>query len=237
MVQRTLSEALGTAALLFLGVGSVVATLVLSDRKPPALGGADLMTISVTFGLAIVAMVYAIGRVSGCHINPAVTLALAASKRFRWHDVPFYASAQLIGAILGSAAVWAVFGQRAVDLGLGQTSFDATQTSFLAAAFGEFLGTFLLILGILGIVDSRGPTQLGGLVIGLLVAAIDIMLIPATGGAINPARALGPEIVSAIAGGATHWSQYVPAYLVPELLGGVSAAFVYDHLASEREAG
>ncbi len=234
MLQRMLSEALGTAALLFLGAGSVIATLVLTDRKPPSLGGADLMAVSATFGLAIIALVYGLGRISGCHINPAITFAFAVTKRFPWRDVPFYLVAQVVGAILGSAAVWAVFGQRAIDLGLGQASFNIATTSYPAAAFGELVGTFLLILGVLGIVDTKAPTQLAGVVIGLLVTAIDLMLIPATGGAINPARALGPEVVATVAGGATHWAQYIPAYLLPELLGGAAAAIVYDFLAVPR---
>ncbi len=233
-LQRALSEAFGTAVLLFFGAGSVIATLVLSARKPAAIDGADLMVIASTFGFVIIALVYALGRVSGCHINPAITLALAVTKRFAWRDVPIYWLAQLVGAVVGSLAVWIVFGQRAIDLGLGQTSFDSGTTGYLAAALGELIGTFVLVFAVLGIVDPNAPTQMSGIVIGLVVAAIDLMLIPATGGAINPARALGPEIVAAIGGGTTHWIQYVPAYLLPELAGGCLGALLYDYLAVPR---
>ena len=107
--QRAIAEALGTALLVLVGPGSVVATLVLAGDKTPAITGADLLGISFAFGLIITALVYAIGKVSGCHINPAVTFALAATKRFPWREVPAYGAAQFVGAVLGALAIWALF--------------------------------------------------------------------------------------------------------------------------------
>src|SRR6201989_1116987 len=102
--QRAITEALGTALLVLVGPGSVVATLILAGKSTPAITGADLLGISFAFGLVIPALVYTIGKVSGCHINPAVTFALAATKRFPWREVPTYWTAQGAGAVAGAFA-------------------------------------------------------------------------------------------------------------------------------------
>src|ERR671932_2139072 len=107
--QRAFAEVLGTALLVLVGPGSVVATLVLAGDSKPAITGADLLGISFAFGLIIAALVYALGKVSGCHINPAVTFALAVTKRFSWREVPTYWAAQVLGAVLGALGIWALF--------------------------------------------------------------------------------------------------------------------------------
>ena len=236
MPQRALAEAFGTAALVLVGPGSVVATLTLAGKAVPAVTEADLLGISFAFGFIITALVYSLGKVSGCHINPAVTFALAVTKRFPWRELPIYWVAQFVGAIVGAFGIWAVFGQNAVTFGMGQTHFaaDASTTYYLQAALAEFLGTGLLLLAILGIVDDRSPNQLAGLVIGGAVVGIILIFGPVTGASLNPARAFGPELVQAIAGGSTFWSQYLPVYLVPGLAGAEGAAFLYDFLAHPR---
>ena len=233
--QRLIAEGLGTAALVLVGPGSVVATLKLAGKVAP-FTEADLLGISFAFGFIITALVYAIGKVSGCHINPAVTLALASTRRFPWREVPMYWGAQFLGGIVGGLAIWGIFAKTAIDLGMGQASFNPDVTSYAGAAFTEFLGTALLLFAILGIVDRRAPADLAGIVIGGFVVGIIMVLGPITACAINPARALGPEVVSALGGGATNWAQFVPAYLVPELVGAVVAAFLYDFLAEPRLA-
>src|ERR1700694_4455912 len=104
--QKALAETLGTAALFLVGPGSGVATLVLAGKAVPAITGADLLGISFAFGFIITALVYAIGKVSGCHINPAVTFALALTKRFPWRELPTYWVAQTLGATLGALGIW-----------------------------------------------------------------------------------------------------------------------------------
>src|SRR5881296_1102049 len=128
--QRFLAEVLGTAALVLVGPGSVIATLTLAGKSTPAVTGADLLGISFAFGLIITALVYAIGKVSGCHINPAVTFALAATKRFPWRELPAYWAAQVTGAVLGALGIWAVFAHTGIDLGMGQTSFNQASTTW-----------------------------------------------------------------------------------------------------------
>ena len=233
LTQRGLAEAFGTAVLVLVGPGSVVATLTLAGKATPAVTEADLLGISFAFGFIITALVYAIGKVSGCHINPAVTFALAATRRIPWKELPVYWVAQFVGALVGALAIWATFGHQAIVLGMGQTAFGDS-TSYLAAAFSELVGTGLLLFAILGIVDSRSPNDLAGLVIGGAVVAIILIFGPVTGASLNPARALGPELVSAIAGGTTHWAQYIPVYLVPGLVGAALATFAYDFLAKPR---
>ena len=231
--QRALAEILGTAALVLVGPGSVIATLTLAGKAVPAVTESDLLGISFAFGFIITALVYAIGKVSGCHINPAVTFGLAVTKRFPWREVPLYWAAQWVGAVLGAFAIWATFGQNAVTFGMGQTSFSDAG-SYVGPAFAELVGTALLMFAILGIVDSRSPGDLAGLVIGGAVVGIILVFGPVSGASLNPARAFGPELVAAIAGGTTHWAQYIPVYLIPGLVGSAGAAFIYDFLANPR---
>jgi glycerol uptake facilitator protein len=232
--QRAVSEALGTALLVLVGPGSVVATLALAGKSTPAITGADLLGISFAFGLVIVALVYALGKVSGCHINPAVTFGLAVTKRFPWREVPAYWSGQVAGAVVGGFAIWAVYAHQGIDLGMGQTSFNESTTTWASAIFAEGIGTALLMFTILGIVDSRSPGDLAGIVIGGVVVAIIMVVGPITGASLNPARAFGPELVSAIGGGATHWNQLIPVYVLPGLVGSGLAAVAYDYLATPR---
>ena len=232
--QRAFAEALGTALLVLVGPGSVVAVLTLAGKSTPAVTGADLLGISFAFGLIITALVYALGKVSGCHINPAVTFALAATKRFPWREVPAYWAGQVVGAVLGALAIWAVFSQSGIDLGMGQTSFNESSTSWGSAIFAEGIGTFMLMFAIMGIVDKRSPGDFAGLVIGGVVIAIIMVIGPITGASLNPARAFGPEFVSSLKSGVTHWNQLLPVYILPGLIGSAVAAFSYDFIANPR---
>src|SRR5260370_7995829 len=197
MPQGAMAEFLGTAALVLVGRGSVVATLTLAGKAVPAVTEADLLAISFAFGFIITALVYAIGKVSGCHINPAVTFALAVTKRFPWKEVPVYWGAQYVGAIIGAFAIWGVFGQNAVTFGMGQTHFaaDASSSYYLQAALAEALGTGLLIFPILGIVDSKSPSQLARIVIGGALVGIILIFRPITGPSPHPARAFPPHLL------------------------------------------
>jgi glycerol uptake facilitator protein len=234
--QRALAECLGTAALVLVGPGAVIATLTLAGKATPAVTEGDLLGIAFAFGLIIMVLVYAIGKVSGCHINPAVTFGLAVTKRMPWRDVPVYWIGQFVGAVIGAFGVWGVFGADDVALGRGQTHFaaDASTTLFLQAALAEALGTGLLMFAILGITDSRSPGMLAGIVIGGAIVANILIFGPLTGASLNPARAFGPELVQAIAGGTTFWTQYLPVYLVPGLVGAAGAAFLHDFMANPR---
>jgi glycerol uptake facilitator protein len=234
LAQRAVAEALGTAVLVLVGPGSVVATLILAGKAVPAITGADLLGISFAFGLIITALVYSLGKVSGCHINPAVTFGLAVTKRFPWREVPVYWLAQVIGAVIGAFAIWAVFAHNAISLGMGMTHFSEHGTSWGSAIISEGLGTAMLMFAILGIVDGRSPSDLAGIVIGGVVVAIIMIVGPITGASLNPARAFGPELVSALGGGSTFWDQLLPVYILPGLVGSGLAAVAYDFLSKPR---
>jgi glycerol uptake facilitator protein len=214
---------LGTAFLVFIGVGSVPATAIVNGNAPFTM--ADLGMISLAFGTVVVATAYAFGHVSGNHINPAVTLALAASGQFPWRQVPAYLAAQLAGAVLGSFAIVGVLGDRASEVGLGVAAYG--QNVGAGQAFiAEFVGTFILVLTVLLVIHRAAAPGFAGVAIGLVVFAAIIPVAPATGASINPARTVGPMLVQQIAGGTVKWEQ-LPVYVVAELLAGVLAALLY----------
>ena len=236
LAQRLAAEFVGTGLLVFIGAGSVPAILLLESGTEASFSGADLGFIAVAFGLIVTALVYAIGKVSGCHINPAVTLALAATKRFPWRELPHYWVAQVAGGIAGAYAIWASFGDRALDLGagFGVVDFNRAVTAWGSAMFIEALGTGILIFTILGIVDTRSPEGWAGLVIGLVIVAIIITVGPVTNASLNPARALGPLTVSSLHGSFHNWTEQLFAYIPANLVGATLAAFAYDWIATPR---
>ena len=237
LAQRLGAEANGTGLLVFVGAGSVPAILLLEGGSKAPFSGADLGFISMAFGLIVVAMVYSIGKVSGCHINPAVTFALAVTKRFPWREVPLYWGGQVVGAVAGAFAMWVSFGSKATHLGygFGVVNFNHATTTWGSAMFIEALATGILMFTILGIVDSRSPEGWAGLVIGLVVVAIIITVGPITNASINPARQLGPLFVQTIDGAHTHnWLKAFGAYIPADLIGAALAAFAYDWLATPR---
>ena len=234
--QRSLAEMIGTALLVFVGAGSVPAILLLEQGSEAPFSGADLGFIAIAFGLIVTAMVYTIGKVSGCHINPAVTFALALTKRFPWREVPLYWGSQIVGGIAGALAIWMSFGDRIFDLGAGAgvVDFNGAVTSWGSAMFIEALGTAILMFVILGIVDTRSPEGWAGLVIGLVVVAIIITVGPVTNASINPARALGPLLISDLNGSFHNWTEQLLAYIPANLIGAGVAAFAYDFIATPR---
>jgi glycerol uptake facilitator protein len=230
--QKLLAEMLGTAVLVFIGVGSVPATAIVGGGAPFTM--AQLGVISLAFATAVIGMVYAIGHVSGCHINPAITLALAATGNMPWRDVPGYIAAQIAGAVIGALAIVGVLGHQAVDAGLGIAAYGSgvgAGQAFLA----EAVGTFILALVVFGAVDRRAAEGFAGLAIGFAVFAIIIPVAPATGSSINPARTLGPMITGELFGGTVHWSQ-LPVYLLAEVVGAVAAGAVYTALKTRPSA-
>ncbi|MGC4940581.1 MIP/aquaporin family protein [Kribbella sp. DT2] len=230
LAQRLGTELLGTAILVFVGVGAVPATLIVNGTAPMTM--ADLGMISFAFAAAVVATVYALGPISGNHINPAVTVGLAATGRFPWSLVPAYVAAQLAGAVLGAAAILGVLGPKASDLGLGVATYGpgiGVPQAFLA----EFVGTFILVLTVFGVTHRKAAPGFAGLAIGLVVFGAIIPVAPITGASINPARTAGPMLVQQLAGGQVNFAQ-LPVYLIAELSAGVLAGLVY--LALSRTA-
>jgi glycerol uptake facilitator protein len=223
MVQKLTAELIGTAFLVFVGVGAVPATLIVNGDAPFTM--ADLGMISFAFATVVVATVYALGHISGNHINPAVTLGLAVTGKFPWSQVPAYVGAQLVGATVGAAAILGVLGMPASEVGLGVAAFGEGVGPG-QAFFAEFVGTFVLVFTVFGVIHRKAAVGFAGLAIGLVVFAAIIPVAPATGAAINPARTMGPMLVQQLAGGTVEWAQ-LPIYLLAELAAGVAAALVY----------
>lgn len=230
--QVLLAEVLGTATLVFIGVGSVPATLIVGGEAPFTM--AQLGIISFAFGMAVVALIYTIGHVSGCQINPAVTLCLASTGRMPWRQVPGYLAAQFTGGVLGALAIVGVLGHKAVDVGLGIAAYGPGVGAG-QAFFAELIGTFLLVVVVLGAFDKRAPQGFGGVAVGLAVFAIIIPVAPATGASINPARTFAPMLIEQFFGGTVHWGQ-IPVYLIAEILAGLLAGAVYRVIANTRAA-
>ena len=222
LIQRVAAEFIGTAFLVFVGVGSVPATLIVNGNAPFTM--ADLGMISLAFGTIVVATVYALGHIGGNHINPAVTVGLAASGKFPWAQVPAYLGAQAAGAITGAAAIIGVLGMKASDVGLGVASYG--DISWVQAFTAEFVGTFILVFTVFGVIHRKAAAGFAGVAIGLVVFAAIIPVAPATGASINPARTIGPMLVQQIAGGTVKWEQ-LPVYVAAELIAGVAAALLY----------
>jgi glycerol uptake facilitator protein len=226
LLQRLAAEFLGTAFLVFVGVGAVPATLIVNGDSPFTM--ADLGMISLAFGTIVVATVYALGHVGGNHINPAVTLGLAVTGKFPWANVPAYLAAQVAGATVGAAAILAVLGMAASDVGLGVAAYgDIPWTQAFAA---EFVGTFILVFTVFGVIHRKAAAGFAGVAIGLVVFAVIIPVAPATGASINPARTFGPMLIQQLAGGEVQWNQ-LPVYVGAELLAGVVAALAYGLLS------
>ncbi|CUR54947.1 putative aquaporin [metagenome] len=234
-MQKLVAEFLGTAFLVFVGVGSVPALLLVNKANGSTFSGSDLGIISLAFATIVIVTVYVFGYISGNHINPAVTLGLAVTGKFPWASVPGYLTAQVLGATAGALTIVGVLGKPASDIGLGVASY-ADPVSWYQAFFAEFIGTFLLVFAVFGVIYRKAAPGWAGLAIGMVVFAAIIPVAPATGASINPARTTGPMLVQQLMGADVQWSQW-PVYIVAELLAGVAAAVLFGivgHTQSDR---
>jgi MIP family channel proteins len=217
VTRPAVGEFIGTFILVFVGCSVAVSGIL---ERPIAGPPYDSLAIALAFGLTLAAVVAALGHVSGGHVNPAVTLGQAATGAFPWKNVPFYLVAQFAGAILAALAVWLCFGDPARD----EANLAATG---LAEGVGvgrglivEILVTFILVFVVTMVAsDPRVPSsQIASIAVGFALAAGVFVAGPLTGGAVNPARALGPMLVS---GQLDDWW----IYIIGPIIGGVAAAF------------
>ena len=228
LLQKLVAEALGTALLVLIGAGSVTATQTIAAGSGAKFSEADLGIISFAFAFIIMAMIFAIGKISGCHINPAVTIALALTGRIDWLTGVMYIIAQFVGAVVGALGIVAMFGTGAATNSiLGVTSYGSS-VSPVQAIVAEGIGTFILVFTIYGVaVDPRAPAGWAALGIGLIVAGVIFVVGPVTGAALNPARAFGTTFVQAVFGGKNFFDQYY-VYIIGPVVGGAIGAIVYD---------
>ncbi|WP_436701589.1 MIP family channel protein [Nocardioides sp. BYT-33-1] len=229
LVQKIAAEALGTAVLVFIGCGSVV---IFSNAASDTTGLSGLFAITsigLSFGIAIVAMAYTFGRVSGGHFNPAVSVGAALGGRISWKDAGLYSVAQIVGALVGGLllALTAVSSDFGWDFGepLGSNGFgDHGGVELLGALLIEIILTFIFVTVILGTTDerNRAVAAMAPLTIGLTLAAIHFVAIPATGTSVNPARSLGVAFFSGSDAIVQLW-----LFIVAPLVGGAVAGLLY----------
>ena len=225
-----LAEALGTFVLVFFACG--VAALTNGER----------VATSLAFGLVIVAMAYSIGRISGCHINPAVSLGCLLDKRMTFKDFLAYVCAQIVGGFLGAIALFGIAKMAGLELagdacnGVIGGTFDVG--GVIGSLLFEAVLTFVFVFVILSVTDSKneGAGKKGGLLIGLTLTLVHLLGIGLTGTSVNPARSIGTAVGSAIFYGNMDGLKYLWIFIAAPLAGAVVAALVYKLLHKEEKA-
>jgi len=230
-MKKYIAEFIGTCVLVTLGCGT--AMLVGCDA---AIGSGYLLT-ALAFGLVIVGMAYCVGNISGCHINPAVSLGVLINGGMTGKDFCGYVIAQCLGALTGAGVLAAIFSLGGVtDMtgGFGSNGLAGVNGSVAAGLLVEIVLTFIFVLTILGVTSKKaGHGSFGGLIIGLTLTLVHILGIGLTGTSVNPARSFGPAIVAAIAGNADP-IKALYVFIVGPLVGAALAAFTYKALESDK---
>lgn len=220
-LKKYAAEFIGTAVLVLFACG------VAGQICTPANGVSGLIGTALAFGLVIVAMAYSIGNVSGCHINPAVSIALLIRKKISSRDFVGYIIAQFLGAVAGAAVLYLIVGSPD-KLGCNALYGGRPWMSFLI----EIILTFVFVLAILGVTSKESNGSVAGLVIGGALVLVHLLGINFTGTSVNPARSFGPALINALAGGDALSAVWV--FLLAPLVGGALAAIVYGFLDSEK---
>lgn len=230
-MKKLVAEFIGTAVLVTLGCGT--AMLVGCDA---ANGGGYILT-ALAFGLVIVGMAYCVGNISGCHINPAVSLGVFMSGGMSAKDFGGYIVSQCLGALAGAGILAAIFGLGGVtDMtgGFGSNGLANVNGSAIAGLLVEIVLTFIFVMTILGVTSKKANHgSFGGLIIGLTLTLVHILGIGLTGTSVNPARSIGPAIVAAISGN-TDPIACVWVFIVGPFVGAALAAIIYKYLENEK---
>ena len=227
-VKKYIAEAFGTMVLTLVGCGTAVVT-------------GNVVAIALAFGLSVVAMAYCIGRVSGCHINPAITIGMLINGRIEKNDAIFYIVAQFIGGIVGALLLWIIVGQIGnIDMatcGLGVNGYgldyNHVDLSLFGAILVEILLTLFFVLAALGVTSTKATAAQGGIVIGLALVLVHLMGIGLTGTSVNPARSLGPAIFRAFEDSLAISQVWV--FIVAPVIGAVLAAFLWKCIKPEED--
>ena len=209
-MKKLICEFVGTMMLVLLACGVAVAT------------GVSYIGTALAFGLVIVAMAYSIGNVSGCHINPAVSLGMAISGRMTWKEFAEYVCAQILGAITGAALLGVIL--RSFK-SLGANAFNGTSVTVWIALLVEVILTFVFVLTILGVTDKKENGHATGIVIGLTLTLVHLFGLPFTGTSVNPARSIGPALLQ---GGDALKQVWV--FILAPMVGAALAALFYKYI-------
>jgi aquaporin Z len=225
---RLAAECVGTFWLVFGGCGSAVLAAAF-----PGLG-IGFVGVALAFGLTVLTMAYAIGHISGCHLNPAVTVGLAVGRRFPWKEVVAYIVAQVVGGAIGAGVLFVIASGKPgfVAGGFASNGYGAHSPGGYAmssAVLAEIVLTFMFLMIILGSTDSRAPAGFAPIAIGLGLTLIHLIGIPVTNLSVNPARSTGPALF------AESWAlQQLWAFWVAPIVGAIIAGIVYPIIAAEK---
>ena len=219
-MRKYIAEFIGTCTLVLFGCGIAVVS------------GGDIVATALAFGLAIVASAYVIGDISGCHVNPAVSLAMYLTKKMKLKEFGFYALAQVLGAFAGTGILFLILknsGLSTASLGAnGYGMASAASTTLFGAIVTEIVLTFIFIYTILGVTSDKSKANIAGIVIGLTLTFVHLLGIRLTGTSVNPARSLAPAIIQ---GGIALKQVWV--FIVAPFVGAALAALVFKHLNKE----
>lgn len=223
-MKKYLAELLGTLVLVLMGCGSAV----ISGGAPDAVGtGVGTLGVAFAFGLSVLAMVYTIGSISGCHINPAITLGMWLSGKINGKDASMYILFQFIGAIIGSSILYVI----TMSMGLTGTGANSFREGELMPAFlSETIFTAIFVLVVFGATSKKAPAGFAGIAIGLALTLIHIVCIPITGTSVNPARSLGPALY---AGGEALSQLWL--FIVAPFCGGAIASLLWKAINTDSE--
>jgi aquaporin Z len=242
-MKRSLAEFVGTFWLVLGGCGAAVFAAGVPDV------GIGYLGVSFAFGLTVLTMAYAIGHISGCHLNPAVSVGLAVGGRFRFADLPMYVIAQTLGAIAAAFLLLYV----ASNMGMhkeGQATLQLAANSLAVNGYGELspqgygltaglvtevVMTLMFLFIILGVTDKRGTAVASGLAIGLALTLIHLISIPVTNTSVNPARSTGPALALALSGEGKALTQLWLFWVAP-IVGAVLAGVIYPFFEREKQA-
>lgn len=222
-MKKYLAEMIGTMVLVIMGCGSAIFA---GDVAGAVSSGVGTLGVALAFGLSVVAMAYTIGGVSGCHINPAITLGVLLSGRMKGKEAGMYMLFQVIGAIIGSAILYLLVstGSHNGPTTTGANSFG--DDMMLQAFIAEAVFTFIFVLVVLGSTDSdKGAGNLAGLAIGLTLVLVHIVCIPITGTSVNPARSIGPALFQGGEALSQLWLFIVAPFVGAALSAGVWKVF------------
>lgn len=222
-IRKCICEFIGTAVLVLFGCGTAAIT------------GGSIIPTSMAFGLSIIAMAYVIGNISGCHVNPAVSLAMLINKKMTLVEFCYYVVAQILGALAGAGILFGLMQTSSLldvaQLGLGANGFDSNSlanVNMIGALIVEVILTFVFVYTILGVTSDRKKSSVAGIVIGLTLTFVHILGIPLTGTSVNPARSLAPAII--LTGEALN---QVWVFIVGPFVGSAIAAYVFKFLNKE----
>lgn len=224
-MKKYVAEMIGTMVLVLMGCGSAVFAGGVAGTVGAGVG---TIGVALAFGLSVVAMAYSIGKVSGCHINPAITLGVWLSGGMKGKDAGMYMVFQVIGAIIGSSLLFALVstGAHGGPTATGSNSFQ--EGAMLQAFIAEAVFTFIFVLVVLGVTSKGANNKFAGLAIGLALVLVHIVCIPITGTSVNPARSIGPALFEGGVALSQLW-----LFIVAPFLGAAIAAFTWKAIDTE----